>query len=123
MAPGVVKLSPLADGATVGFLLTFVGILPMTHFDGGYLSSALFGGNVTRRATYLSVLALIIFDTPSYWALAIIILLMAGRPLTLQLYDEVSSPDRTKRFIFLLALLLAFLSLPIPQNIATIPLG
>ena len=35
VAPGYSALSPLADGATVGLILTFVGLLPMASFEQG----------------------------------------------------------------------------------------
>ncbi len=123
VVPGFTKISPVGDAATVGFLLTFVSLLPMAHLDGGYLFSAAFGSRMSRAATYLSVLALIAFDTPNYWALAVVVLLMAGRPLNLQLCDDVSGVSRARKGIILAGLLLAFLSLPIPQNLLTFPLG
>jgi membrane-associated protease RseP (regulator of RpoE activity) len=122
-AQGHVMLSPLGDGATVGFLLTFIGFLPMASFDGGYLSTLAWGKRAARAATYLSVLALIVLDTPNYWALAIAVLVIAGRPVQLQLLDEVSDLAPARRWLYLGALLLALLSLPIPQNIATLSLG
>jgi len=122
-AQGYSMLSPLGDGATVGFLLTFISFLPMASFDGGYLSSLAWGQRVARVATYLSVLTLIALDTPNYWALAVVVLVIAGRPVQLQLLDQVSDLSQLRKLLYLGALLLAFLSLPIPQNIATLPLG
>jgi membrane-associated protease RseP (regulator of RpoE activity) len=122
-AAGFMRLSPASDAATAGFMLTFVGLLPIAFLDGGYLSAAVLGGRVTRIATYLAVLALIVFDTPNYWALAIVVLVMAGRPFDIQTCDEISGISDTRKALFLIAVVIAFLSLPIPQNIATIPLG
>ncbi|MDV3244174.1 MAG: hypothetical protein LYZ66_03215 [Nitrososphaerales archaeon] len=123
VAPGYFKLSPINDAAAIGFLLTFLNLLPMTFFDGGYMAASVFGGRGVRVATYLSVLALVTIDTPTYWAPAIIVLLIASRAPRLQVLDEVSEAKRSKKAVLLLALLLAFLCLPFPQNFATFPLG
>ncbi len=122
IASGFVRFSPLQDGASVGFLLTFIGLLPMASFDGGHLFSLGWGAKGTRLATYLSVFALIALDTPNYWALAIVVLLVAGRPAVPRVLDEVSSISRSRRWLYLGALALAFLSIPVPQTLAFLPL-
>jgi len=123
VAPGYFKLSPVADAANIGFLLTFLSLLPMAFYDGGYLAASSLGSRATRTATYLSVIALVTLDTPAYWAPGIVVLLIASRAVRAQVLDEVSTPSHSKRLLFFGALLLAFLCLPLPQNIATIPLG
>lgn len=123
VAPGYLRLSPVSDAAAIGFFLTFLTLLPMAFFDGGYLASTVLGERAVRAATYLSVLALVAIDTPNYWAPAIFTLLIASRQQRPQLLDEVSKPNSSKRILFVLAIVLAFLCLPIPQNLATFPLG
>ena len=115
-------LSPVGDAATVAFLLVFVGVLPMAAFDGGHLSSAAWGSRGARAATYLSVLVLIVLDTPFYWGVAIVVLLLAGRPVQVQVLDEVSALSKNRRLIYLVAIVIAFMCVPIPQNLATVPL-
>lgn len=122
-APGYFMLSPVSDAAVIGFTLTFITLLPMSFFDGGYLASTTLGERGLRVATYLSVIALVVLDTPTYWALAIFSLLIASRQQRPLLLDEVSRPARTKRFILVLVIIVAFLCLPVPQNFATFPLG
>jgi len=123
VAPGFFRLSPINDAAAVGFALTFIALLPMSLFDGGYLASTVLGETGVRTATFLSVLALIVIDTPTYWAPALFTLLVAGRQQRIQLLDEVSRPARSKRIVFVLAIALALLCLPIPRNLATFSLG
>ncbi len=123
LAPGYLRLSPVNDAAAIGFLLTFITLLPLSFFDGGYLASSILGERGVRVASYLGVLALVIIDTPNYWAPAIFALLIVSRQQRLQLLDEVSGPSRSKRILLVLAVALAFLCLPIPQNLATFPLG
>ena len=122
VTPGFVRLSPVSDAAAIGFFFTFITLLPMSFFDGGYLASSVLGERGVRAGTYLGVLALIAIDTPAYWAPAIFTLLIASRQQRVQLLDEVSKPSRRKRLLFVLAIVLAFLCLPIPQNLATFPL-
>ncbi len=120
---GYVQLSPVADGASAGFLLTFIGLLPMSSFDGGLLSVLAWGKRASRLGTYLGALALIALDSLNYWAVAIMVLLLAGRQADLQLLDEVSGISRRRRWAYGGAIVLAFLCVPIPKNILTVPLG
>jgi len=122
-APGNVLVSPIGDGATVGFILVFIGLLPMAFYDGGFLSSLVLPEGPARLASYLSVLALLVLDTPTYWALAVVVLLLAGRPFQLRLRDEVSGLSTARRWVFLGAVVLAFLCLPFPHNLGTLPLS
>jgi membrane-associated protease RseP (regulator of RpoE activity) len=120
---GLQKLSPLEDAATVGFMLTFIGLFPLAYFDGGYLFAAVFGDRASRIATYIGVLTLFVLDTPRYWALAVLVLLLAGGSVDLRLRDNVSRVSKGRKAFLLVLILLAFLSLPVPVNIATFPLG
>jgi hypothetical protein len=117
------RLSPIADAAGFGFPLTFVSILPMAFFDGGFLFSTVFKSGSLRVATYGSIMLLILVDTPDYWALAIVVLLMVARPFDIQIRDEVSEISPGRRALYWAVILLAILSVPVPGNLATIPLG
>jgi hypothetical protein len=121
---GYVQVSPIADGASFGFILVFICLLPMALFDGGILVSASWGDRTARVATYLSVLLLLVLDMSyaTYWAVAIVALLLAGRPVRLRLLDEVSKLSTKRQWVFIGAIVLAFLCLPVPHSIATFPL-
>lgn len=119
---GYIEVSPLVDGATVGFILVFFGLLPMVSFDGGYLSTIAWGPKAARATTYLSVFGLLVLDTPTYWALAVVVLLLAGRPYQIKLLDEVSGLSTSRQWVFVGAMVLAFLCLPIPGNLGTFAL-
>lgn len=124
-AAGSILASPIADSASVGFILVFVCLLPMAIFDGGFLATAAWGERAARASTYLSVLFLLLIDvsTATYWAVAIVALLLAGRPARIKLLDEVSPLSPLRQWAFILTLVLAFLCLPIPHSLATIPLA
>lgn len=125
VATGYSSLSPLADGATVGLILTFIGLLPMATFDGGYLSSLTWGPRASRAASYLSLILLISVDLPTYWALAFVVLLLMNlsRSSEVQLLDEVSPISDRRKWLYLGALVVALLCMPMPHSFAGFPLG
>jgi len=124
IAPGYSALSPLADGATVGLILTFVGLLPMATFDGGYLFGLIWGRGAWRVASYLCVLLLVSLDLPTYWALAVVVLIMMSLSWSseLQLLDEVSPVSRSRRWLYIGVLAIGLLCMPLPRTVAGFPL-
>jgi len=121
-APGYMWVSPIADAATAAFIVAFIALLPMAFFDGGFLAATAGGERFARGASYLSVLALMVLDTPTYWALAIVVLILAGRPFQLRLLDGVSGLSSSRKWVFVGSVVLAFLCLPFPHNLGTLPL-
>ncbi|MDG7011396.1 MAG: hypothetical protein JRN57_04680 [Nitrososphaerota archaeon] len=122
IASGYIAVSPLEDGAVVGFILVFLSLLPMASYDGGILATVAWGQKAARAASYVSILALLVLDTWTYWGIAVIVLLLVGRPYQLKLEDEVSPLSASRKWLFAGMIVLAFLCLPIPHNIATLPL-
>lgn len=122
-AAGLVMLSPLADAATIGFILAFFELLPLALFDGGYLALLSLGSRAWRVLTYVFAFLLVVIDTPNYWAPAVLALLLAGRVPHVPVLDDVSSVSRNRKVLYLLVVLLAFAALPIPKNLASVPLG
>ena len=114
---GYVRISPLLDAATVGFFLMALNLLPTSLFGGGRLLTAAFGDRLLRPATILSAVGLAVIDTPNYLFIALFLILMAGRNTNLQTLDEVSEPSVSRKALFLVALVVALLLIPIPQNI------
>lgn len=122
IASGYIGVSPIEDGSIIGFILVFLALLPMASYDGGFLATMAWGQRAAKVASYLSILALLVLDTWTYWTIAVIVLLMVGRPVQLKLQDEVSPLSPSRQWILAGAIVLAFLCLPIPNNIATLPL-
>ncbi|QQG48937.1 MAG: hypothetical protein HY247_01065 [archaeon] len=125
-AASAVRLSPIADGATVGLAVGAIGLMPLAYFDGGYLSSLAWGQRASRVAGYLTIFLLFVVDighTQSYWALSVFALLLVGRPPQVLLLDEVSKLSNSRKWAYLAAILLLILCLPVPQDIAGFPLG
>ncbi|MDG6985254.1 MAG: hypothetical protein JRM73_00720 [Nitrososphaerota archaeon] len=122
VANGYVSVSPIEDGSVIGFILVFITLLPMASYDGGLLASAAWGQRTAKVASYLSILVLLVLDTWTYWPIAIVALILVGRPNQLKLQDDVSPLSKSRRWVLVGAIVLAFLCLPIPQNLATLPL-
>jgi membrane-associated protease RseP (regulator of RpoE activity) len=121
---GYVRIaSPLALAGWVGFFILFLNMLPAGLLDGGYMSWAVFGPRGTRIAFLLTILLLLAIDIPSYWFVAILILITAGGTARIETLDSISDVSPRKKFVFLAVILIALLSLPVPQTLATIPLG
>lgn len=119
---GYVKLSPISDAASVGFVLTFLSLLPIALFDGGQLASTVLGSGSSKVVSYLSGIALLAIDFPTYWFVGFLVILIGWRQADVPLKDQVSKLSASRRAIFFLMLVLAFLCMPVPQNIASIPL-
>ncbi len=115
VSPGYVAVSPIADGATVGFILVFLCSLPLAFYDGGFLANVALSPRGARAAAYLSILALLAIDTPDYWGVALLALVLVGRPYHPRLLDDVSPLSRSRRWMFACVVVVAFLCLPIPH--------
>lgn len=119
---GYARLSPLLDAGTVGFFMTFLNLLPITHFDGGNAFANAFSGRGLRLATVICAVALAVIDTPNYLFLGLFVLLIAGRQTEVQCLDEISPASSSRKVFFFIALALALLCLPFPQKILTLSL-
>jgi membrane-associated protease RseP (regulator of RpoE activity) len=107
----------------VGFFIIFLNLLPAGLLDGGYMSWSVLGPRGTRIAFLLTIVLLLLIDVPSYWFVAILILITAGGSARIETLDSISEVSPRKKFLFLAAVIIALLCLPIPQTIATLPLG
>ena len=82
-----VIMSPIMFAAWLGFLITFLNLLPAWQLDGGHMSRVILGRKWHKYATYasLGVLALLI-----YWMMAIFILILSSRSKDAQPLDDIS---------------------------------
>ncbi len=115
--------SPASAAAWTGFAVCSFALLPALGMDGGHLSESIVGYRKVRLTTYLSVLVLLLLDTPNYFLLAILILLIAGRAPETPILDEISEVSKSKKALFVTALVLVLLTIPIPQKIGIFPLA
>jgi membrane-associated protease RseP (regulator of RpoE activity) len=114
--------SPIYIAAWIGFLVTFLSLLPATIFDGGRMTAIVLGDRGNKIITTLTSLLLLLIDAPNYWVMVLLIFLLAARPATSETLDSISDISNSTKVLYVLSLALLFLSAPIPNNIATIPL-
>lgn len=89
-------LHPVAFAGWIGFLITFINLMPISQLDGGHISRAMFGGKYYRVISYIGI-AVLMFS--GY-------LLMAILALFMQIYrdhpgplDDVSSLSFKRKII------------------------
>ncbi len=114
--------SPIDIAAWVGFLITFFSLLPAAPFDGGKMTNMILGEKGSRIMTGVTVLVLLVVDTPNYLVIALLIFLLSAMRPSLELLDSVSDLSRSKRILYVAALLLIVVTIPFPQTIATFPI-
>jgi membrane-associated protease RseP (regulator of RpoE activity) len=104
-------MSPIAFAAWIGFLLTFLNLLPAWQLDGGHITRAALGLKWHRRLTFVSVAILAALN---YIFMALFILMMNNRSPDVKPLDDVSPLSRKRKMIFVITLFLAFLCAPLP---------
>jgi len=104
-------MSPVAFAAWIGFLITFLNLLPAWQLDGGHISRAALGQKWHKRTTFMSIIAL---AGLGYIGMAILILIMSARAPDAKPLDDVSPLSKNRRIVFVISLFLAFLCAPLP---------
>ncbi|MCS6767128.1 MAG: site-2 protease family protein [Candidatus Nitrosocaldus sp.] len=111
--PGYVPvLSPVAFAAWIGFLITFLNLLPAWQLDGGHIARATLGYKWQRRLTFVSV---VILAALGYIFMAMFIMFMSARTQDVRPLDDVSPLSRGRRILFMVVIVLAVLCAPIPS--------
>lgn len=114
--------SPLEVAAWVGFLIAFFSLLPAALLDGGRMSTLVLGERGSRLTTMAAAFLLVAIDVPNYWVLFLLIFLLAAVQPSSETLDSVTGISRSRKLLFLAAMALVVLSIPIPQTFLTYPL-
>lgn len=109
----VLIMSPVLFAAWVGFLVTFLNLMPAAQLDGGHIVRAALGVRWHRILTYSSIAVL---ASLGVWIMAILVLLIAMRAPESTPLDDVSPLSRGRKALFWVAMALAVLCAPIPQH-------
>ncbi|MDC8437607.1 MAG: site-2 protease family protein [Candidatus Nitrosotenuis sp.] len=109
-----VIMSPILFAAWLGFLITFLNLLPAWQLDGGHMARALFGQKIHRIATYASVAVLFILQ---YQVMAIFILVFSMRNTSVRPLDDVSPLSRNRKYLYIIVIVIAILCAPVPDSI------
>lgn len=114
-------LSPVEIAAWIGFIISFFSLVPAALLDGGRLSTLVLGERGSRITTMVTAFLLVIVDVPNYWVLFLLIFLLAAVQPSNETLDSVTAISRSRKFLFVVAMLLVLLCIPIPQSILTFP--
>lgn len=109
-----VILTPVLWAAWLGFLITFLNLLPAWQLDGGHMARTLLGEKWHRYATFGSMGVLILLG---YWFMAIFILMLSSRNPSAQPLDDVSPLSKNRKRAYIAVIALAILCAPIPSSI------
>ena len=108
-----VIMTPVMFAAWIGFLITFLNLLPAWQLDGGHMARTLLGPKLHRYATYGSMAILILLN---YWIMAILIFVMSSRNPSATPLDDVSPLSRNRKIVYIGIVGLAILCAPLPTN-------
>jgi Zn-dependent protease len=109
-----VLMSPVLFAAWLGFLITFLNLLPAWQLDGGHMARSLFGQKIHRFATYGSVAVLFLLR---YEMMAIFILLFSMRNMSARPLDDVSPLSKNRKLIYIAVIAMAVLCAPLPFSV------
>jgi len=108
-----VIMTPIMFAAWIGFLITFLNLLPAWQLDGGHMARTLLGAKLHRYATYGSMAILVLLN---YWLMALLILFMSSRNPGATPLDDVSPLSRNRKLAYLGIIVLAVLCAPLPSG-------
>ena len=109
-----VIMSPIFFAAWLGFLITFLNLLPAWQLDGGHMARSLFGKKWHKIATYASMGILVALG---YWFMALFILILDTRSRDARPLDDISPLSKNRKRMFIVVLILGFLCAPLPFSI------
>jgi membrane-associated protease RseP (regulator of RpoE activity) len=108
-----VIMTPVMFAAWIGFLITFLNLLPAWQLDGGHMARTLLGVKLHKYATYGSMAILVLLN---YWLMALLILFMSSRNPSASPLDDVSPLSRNRKLAYLGIIVLAVLCAPLPSG-------
>lgn len=106
-------MTPIMFAAWIGFLITFLNLLPAWQLDGGHMARTLFGAKLHRYATFASMAVLVLLN---YWLMALLILVMSSRNKSATPLDDVSPLSRNRKIAYIGIIGLAILCAPLPTS-------
>ncbi|MEW6589308.1 MAG: site-2 protease family protein [Thermoproteota archaeon] len=104
-------MSPVLYAAWLGFLITFLNLLPAWQLDGGHIARAALGRKWHRVTTYIGVA--ILFGL-GYWFMALYVLSFSMRRFDVRPLDDISPLSKTRKLVFVIAMALAVVTAPHP---------
>jgi len=108
-----VIMTPILFAAWIGFLITFLNLLPAWQLDGGHMARTLLGPKLHRYATFGSMAILVLLG---YWLMAMLILVMSSRNPSANPLDDISPLTKNRKLLYIGVIVLAILCAPLPTN-------
>jgi len=108
-----VLMTPVLFAAWIGFLITFLNLLPAWQLDGGHMARTLFGAKLHRYATFGSMAILVLLN---YWLMALLILVMSSKNPGATPLDDISPLSRNRKLAYIVIVGLAVLCAPLPTG-------
>ena len=110
---GEVIMTPVLFASWIGFLITFLNLLPAWQLDGGHMARTILGSKMHRYATYGSMAVLVLLG---YWLMALLILAMSSRNPSVDPLDDVSPLSRNRKIAYVVVVVMAVLCAPLPSE-------
>ena len=108
--------TPVLWAAWIGFLITFLNLLPAWQLDGGHMARTLLGIKLHMYATFGSIGILILLN---FWPMAMLILVLSIRNSSANPLDDISTLTRNRKLAYIGVVMLAVLCAPLPENLCT----
>ncbi|RLI05308.1 hypothetical protein DRO26_02590 [Candidatus Bathyarchaeota archaeon] len=103
----VLLIPPIGWAAWLGFVITFLNLLPIWQLDGGHLAAAMFG---RRGHTIASMIGLLITFVTGFWFFGLLLLFLATQSKRAEILDEVSPISNHKKILGVLSYVILVLS-------------
>ena len=110
----VLVISPVLFAAWLGFLITFLNLLPAWQLDGGHLARSTLGVRWHKLLTYVSIAILFILG---FFPMAFLVLIFSLRAPETAPLDDVTPLSSKRKALFFVALGIAIICAPIPTSL------
>lgn len=110
----VLVISPVLFAAWLGFLITFLNLMPAWQLDGGHLARSALGVRWHKVLTYVSIAILF---TLGFYFMALLVLFFSLRSAESAPLDDVTPLSSKRKALFFVALGIAVICAPIPTSL------
>lgn len=99
-------LSPLIFASSLGFLITFLNLMPAWQLDGGHVARAVLSPKLHKVLTYTSIALLFL---AGFQLMALLILILSMRSPEMKPLDDVSPISKSRKIMFICVWVIAAL--------------
>jgi membrane-associated protease RseP (regulator of RpoE activity) len=110
----VLVMSPVLFAAWLGFLITFLNLMPAWQLDGGHIARSALGPRWHKVLTYVSIGILFALG---FYPIALLVLFFSMRSPESMPLDDITPISSKRRVLFFVALGRAMMTAPIPSHL------